>query len=688
MTSIKLTVTGAQIWASVTGVLTSGMVGIPITIEYDEAWDGLTKNLMCRCSPWGSDDGEIRTRLNVGEASTVAHEVMQQGMYLYLGVEGFRADGTLVIPTTWARCGKIEYGANTCDDPSIDPELTIWNQLQTEMEETKKYVLTPEQAVNIQAYAQEARQAAEEAKQAAKYGLYYIPTISQPTDRTLRFAFTPSITGAPTPNPVTVVLPDDEDSGENAGCIIPVDFSGVTAHSVNHRGYSATAPENTIPAYILSKEKGFTCVEADVAFTADGVAVLLHDSTIDRTSNGSGSISALTYAEVSKYDFGSWKGEEYAGTRIPTFAEFIAFCKNVGLHPYIELKNAATYTAAQIQSLVTTVNKCGMRGKVTWISFTAAYLGYVRDADPTARLGYLVSFVTADAIATAQSLRSGGNEVFLDSSDYDADAIARCQTAGLPLEIWTINSQSIIESMDPYITGVTSDNLIAEEILREKAMTYDYGIAAVTVTAISATYTGGDVAAGTSVSGLTGLTVTATYSDGSASPVTGYTLSGSIAEGENTITVAYHGKTATFTVTGTAAESEDGAGWEDGKFYFPLVRGQMKQYVHMGYLDSGNTTRASYVGTACTVTPGASYRLVGVDGVRYGVNTILESGYANIQNNQNVTDEVDKLDSGWQNTGYEFVADAKAACIWLTSSFASGEITPEQAMPVYLEKIN
>lgn len=222
MTSIKLTVTGAQIWASVTGVLTSGMVGIPVTIEYDEAWDGLTKNLMCRCSPWGSDDGEIRTRLNVGEASTVAHEVMQQGMYLYLGVEGFRADGTLVIPTTWARCGKIEYGANTCDDPSMDPELTIWNQLQTEMEETKKYVLTPEQAVNIQAYAQEARQAAEEAKQAAKHGLYYIPTISQPTDRTLRFAFTPSITGAPTPNPVTVVLPDEEDSGQNQNYTLPV----------------------------------------------------------------------------------------------------------------------------------------------------------------------------------------------------------------------------------------------------------------------------------------------------------------------------------------------------------------------------------------------------------------------------------------------------------------------------------
>ena len=215
MTSIKLTVTGAQIWASVTGVLTSGMVGIPVMIEYDEAWDGLTKNLICRCSPWGSDEGEIRTHLNVGEASTVAHEVMQQGMYLYLGVEGFRADGTMVIPTTWAKCGKIEYGANTCDDPSTDPELTVWNQLQAEMEETKKYVLTPEQATNIQAYAQEARQAAEEAKQMVASGLYYIPTVSQPTDNTLKFAFTPSITGVPIPKPVTVVLPVGEDSGQN-----------------------------------------------------------------------------------------------------------------------------------------------------------------------------------------------------------------------------------------------------------------------------------------------------------------------------------------------------------------------------------------------------------------------------------------------------------------------------------------
>ena len=67
LASIKLTVTGAQAWATVTGPLTSGMVGLPVTIEYDETWDGLTKNLVCRCSPWGSNDGEVRTILNVGK---------------------------------------------------------------------------------------------------------------------------------------------------------------------------------------------------------------------------------------------------------------------------------------------------------------------------------------------------------------------------------------------------------------------------------------------------------------------------------------------------------------------------------------------------------------------------------------------------------------------------------------------
>lgn len=75
---------------------------------------------------------------------------------------------------------------------------------------------------------------------------------------------------------------------------------------------------------------------------------------------------------------------------------------------------------------------------------------------------------------------------------------------------------------------------------------------AVTLVGIAASYTGGDVAVGTALDALTGITVTASYSDGSSKTVTGYSLSGEIVEGSNTITVTYQGKTATFTVTGVA----------------------------------------------------------------------------------------------------------------------------------------
>ena len=117
--------------------------------------------------------------------------------------------------------------------------------------------------------------------------------------------------------------------------------------AINHRGFSTEAPENTIPAYIMSKNKGFTYVEADVSFTSDGVAVLLHDATIDRTSDGTGNISSMTYEYALQYDFGSWFSAEYAGVKIPTFTEFVTLCKRLGLHPYIELKSNGSYTQSR-----------------------------------------------------------------------------------------------------------------------------------------------------------------------------------------------------------------------------------------------------------------------------------------------------------------------------------------------------
>jgi glycerophosphoryl diester phosphodiesterase len=233
--------------------------------------------------------------------------------------------------------------------------------------------------------------------------------------------------------------------------------------AVNHRGYHE-APENTLSAFRLSKKKGFTYVECDVSFTSDGYAVLLYDSTVDRTSNGTGSINALTLAEVRALDFGSWKSEEYAGEQIPRFEEFIALCKHLGLHPYIELKEG---TEEQIKGLVGVVKRYGMKGKVTWISFNSAYLGYIKAVDPNARLGFVVGAVSATTINTVtKTLQSGYNEVFIDCAygNIPEEAVQLCADADIPLEVWTVNSEGEILALDAYVSGVTSDNLIAGKV--------------------------------------------------------------------------------------------------------------------------------------------------------------------------------------------------------------------------------
>ena len=245
--------------------------------------------------------------------------------------------------------------------------------------------------------------------------------------------------------------------------------------SVNHRGYNTIAPENTIPAFKLSKTMGFDYVETDVQFTSDGVPILLHDTTINRTGrNPDGSaiatttyLASLTFAQTQEYDFGIWKSADYAGTKLPKFEDFIKLCKNIGLTPYIELKNDVAMTQAQVESLVDIVKSCGMIKGVVWISFSEVLLGYVKNYDNAAKLGFLVESVSSSNITKANALKTTDNEVFIDSkySTVDSTAVGLCVAADIPLEVWTVNVDSTIIGLNAYITGVTSDNKIASRVL-------------------------------------------------------------------------------------------------------------------------------------------------------------------------------------------------------------------------------
>ena len=94
-----------------------------------------------------------------------------------------------------------------------------------------------------------------------------------------------------------------------------------------HRGNVDGFPENTMPAFESAYEIGVDMIELDLRMTKDGEIVVIHDATVDRTSDGHGTVSEMTLAELKKLDFGIKKDPKFAGTRIPTFREFLELTK-------------------------------------------------------------------------------------------------------------------------------------------------------------------------------------------------------------------------------------------------------------------------------------------------------------------------------------------------------------------------
>ena len=230
-------------------------------------------------------------------------------------------------------------------------------------------------------------------------------------------------------------------------------FSGTDVKKIAHRGLSLEAPENTIESLRAAAWAGFKYSECDVRWTADGVPVLLHDETIDRTSNGSGRLSEMTFAEVRQYDFGSWKCECCAGARIPSFEEYIAECSILGIRPYVEIYDSESFTAERALGLIETVRKYGMENRVTWISNWISSLQRIKQVDPTAALRLLFVTIDMDVQYMKQliSIKTETNEVGIDvdMNMLDAETINRIRAAGFSVECWNAGDGSA------YIDGVT-----------------------------------------------------------------------------------------------------------------------------------------------------------------------------------------------------------------------------------------
>ncbi len=137
---------------------------------------------------------------------------------------------------------------------------------------------------------------------------------------------------------------------------------------VGHRGAKGHAPENTLASFQLGMEMGVTAVETDVHLSKDGEVVLIHDHTVDRTTNGHGFVKDLTLAELKKLDAGSWFAARFAGERIPTLTELLIWAKDkVGVA--IEIKNGPIYYPGIAEKTIRLLREHGMERQAILISF-------------------------------------------------------------------------------------------------------------------------------------------------------------------------------------------------------------------------------------------------------------------------------------------------------------------------------
>ncbi len=112
---------------------------------------------------------------------------------------------------------------------------------------------------------------------------------------------------------------------------------------IAHRGGGSLAPENTLAAIRKGKELRFRGVEFDVMLAADSVPVLIHDETLEHTTNGKGAVANAAWADLAALDAGSWFGAAFAGEPLPSYADAVRLCVELGLWANVEIKPAAGF---------------------------------------------------------------------------------------------------------------------------------------------------------------------------------------------------------------------------------------------------------------------------------------------------------------------------------------------------------
>ncbi|HET9083837.1 MAG TPA: glycerophosphodiester phosphodiesterase family protein [Candidatus Limnocylindrales bacterium] len=233
--------------------------------------------------------------------------------------------------------------------------------------------------------------------------------------------------------------------------------------AVAHRGQRATFPEQTLEAYVEAIRLGADGIETDVQRTRDGQLVMLHDLTVDRTTDGHGPIASLDWGEARALDAGSWRGAPFAGARIPTLDETIELVVGAGLMLCVEIKGTAADAPASAIAVARLIRDRGLVDQVFISSFDHAALAAARDevGSPLLAPERLPEAGPSDPdVAVAQAAALDAAVLQHRWEDLPPEVVDALHAAGTAVWSWPIDTlESIRRSVELGCDGVIGDDV-------------------------------------------------------------------------------------------------------------------------------------------------------------------------------------------------------------------------------------
>ena len=231
---------------------------------------------------------------------------------------------------------------------------------------------------------------------------------------------------------------------------------------IAHRGGGLLAPENTLAGIRLARNLGFAGVEFDVKLTMDSVPVLMHDDTLERTTDGLGAVDELSYKKIASLDAGSWFANEFSGEVVPSFAAASALCREARVWANIEIKPSAgrERETGEAVARMTRLLWTGAQPLPLLSSFSALALEAAAVESPELPRALLVVEAPPNWLAQMDRLQC----VALNISHRHVDPVLvkAVHDSGRGLLTYTVNdSETALELLDWGVDALVTDQLDA-----------------------------------------------------------------------------------------------------------------------------------------------------------------------------------------------------------------------------------